>query len=148
MESAQSTTNPAKITRNHHIAELSLQGLTSEQIAERPEINIRGSLVRKVLRDDQCQEILDHVMRVNIAHAKGINKKFLRHCYSDDAKISLDAIKQYQKNIGITPSHTQSIHIQNIFNQVNIGPLTPAALDYMEYLKDRDNDDVVDVMPE
>lgn len=95
-------------------------------------MDISDSQVRRILSDKQCQDIFDHVTRVNIAHAKGINKQFIKLCYDDDKKIRLDAIKQYQKNIGISPSHAPSQFIFNILNQggsIQFGPAVAAVLD-------------------
>lgn len=110
----QTAIQKAKKIRNVTIAGQIATGQSVTDVAA--EHNISKVQTYRILQDDQCKDILDHVMRVNIAHAKGINKKFLQHCYSEDDKLSLDAIKQYQKNVGIAPSHATSLFIQNIYN--------------------------------
>jgi len=115
MPQTSKKTLPSKIARNHHIANLALQGMKSEDIAKQPEINIKGSQVRKVLRDDQCKTIIDNAIRQQIAATKGINREFIKLCFHTDPKIKLDAIKQHQKNIGITPTHTVNQFFQAIY---------------------------------
>ena len=120
----QIVTNTKTLARDCHIASLSLQGLSSKEIAKRPEINIADRTVRHILSDQQCRNIIDHAIRQQIAATKGINKRFIQLCYHDDPKISLDAIKQWQKNIGIAPSHTSNVFFTNIYND-NRGSITP-----------------------
>jgi len=116
--------NPKTASRDYHIAALSLQGMDSKQIAAQPEINISDRRVRQILTDQQCRNIIDHAIRQQIAATKGINKEFIKLCYHDDPKIKLDAIKQWQKNIGIAPSHTSNVFFTNIYND-NRGSITP-----------------------
>lgn len=111
-------TNPSKMSRNVDIAIQSATGTDTKTLAKSHHITQRQ--VQRILKDDQCKAILDHTMRVNISHAKGINKQFLTMCYPDkdgkvDRKIQLDAIKQYHKITGIAPSHATSLFIQNIY---------------------------------
>ena len=104
-----------KKIRNAIIANQVGSGQDVKDVANQHNLSIPQTY--RILSDNQCQQILDQVMRVNIAHAKGINKRFLKHCYdTEDKKISLDAIKQYQKIVGIAPSHAVSLFIQNIYN--------------------------------
>ena len=93
-------------------------GLDSKDIA--PKVGISDRHVRRILSDDRVKRLLDSTHRIYASHLKGIGKQFLRLCYDDDKAVKGKAISEYHKIMGITPAHTQSIFIGNIYQQTNL----------------------------
>ncbi len=132
------------VSQNECIGRLHAQGYPQNYIAKQVGLS-QQTISRRLNNDEVCQAIVEQTRKLN---AQLLPKAYKKHALlidSDTDKIAMDAITLTYKTTGILPTRTGDNYF---IGNVNIGPLTPAALDYMEYLKDRDNDDVVDVMPE
>ena len=112
---------PERLTRDITIAQQRSAGQTPEQIAKNVGLSKRS--VYRVLEQDGSKKILDKVYQRYILAAPGIAKRFIKLCYSDDEAIASRNISKFHDMIGMMPSHTQSVFIQQIFNtQVNAIP--------------------------
>ena len=135
--------NPAKYSRDYHIAALKASGMDSKTIAQQPGITVSDRRIRQILSDERCKAIVDKAIRTQIAHAPSLTKEHLRICYDRKHPKQLEAIVQVQKNIGIAKEHTGNIVLQQIFNTITIGALNPEALDYIKYLQAQGAGDVM-----
>lgn len=109
-----SKTNPARQQRDTTIAEMRLQGKSIREIAK--EIGLDKSQVCRVLNDKEVKEILDKVHRFYGGFAEDVGREFMGLCLlSSDPAIREKAIKEYHKIMGISPAHTPSIFIQNLY---------------------------------
>lgn len=96
-----------------------LAGKSQKDIAKDMGMTQQG--VSALLSDSECKAAIDRYQRELIAVSPDIRDRFIRHCQSPDAKISLDAIKHYHQITSIAPSHAQSPFIQQIFIHSDTG---------------------------
>ena len=106
--------NPAKIRRNLAIAEQRAAGVDPAVIAQSH--GVSKATVYNVLQQDRSKEILEQVYKRYVAAAKGIGKRFVKLCHSDDEAIASKNIAKFHDIMGFSPSHSQSVFIQQIFN--------------------------------
>jgi len=105
------------------MTKLRLDGMSYRDIAKHTGTD--KSLVARRLNTDTAKRIINKAAAFNVALLPKANHKLNKLLSNDgDPKIQLDAIKLVYKNTGITPSHTQSIFIANIYNdnRTNITP--------------------------
>ena len=103
----------SKRARNYSIASRAVAGLSQREIAG--EFNLSQKQVSNILRDDEVKEVLDGVYREYAFHAPWIAQEFIALCNDEDKKIRLDAIKEFQKIMGISPTHTVNHFLTNIY---------------------------------
>ncbi len=139
--------NPAKIVRNKTIAEHRLQGATYRELSK--QFNLSKSALHHILtKDELVKDVIETGTRELVACVPKAIDNYRLFLVSDNEKIKYEASKDILKTNRIMASHTaENIFIQNIFNQTNIGALTPAAVDYMAYLQDRQSE-AINVLPE
>ena len=106
--------NPSKIARNYNIVAQRAEGIKTDVIAKQN--GVSQKTVYNVLQQDRSKEILEQVYKRYVAAAKGIGKRFVKLCHSDDEAIASKNIAKFHDIMGFSPSHSQSVFIQQIFN--------------------------------
>ena len=106
--------NPERIRRDLTITELRSQGKSVREIGQ--EVGISKQRVSQILNDKEIKEILDDTQRYYVSKAPEVKKEFIRLCLGAEKESDrVKAIGDYNKIIGITPMHTQSPFIQQIY---------------------------------
>ena len=117
------TNSPVKLKQAENMALMHSQGMDYRSIAEETGASI--ATISRRMNTDRAKKIIEKASRFQVALLPKANHKLSKLLNKDDdPKIQLDAIKLVHKNTGITPSHTQSIFIANIYND-NRGSITP-----------------------
>lgn len=97
-----------------YIIEKKIQGASQRAIAK--DLGVHQSTISRALADDQCKELLDQAQRRYVAALPQVAERFLALCLDEDKSISTANLKELHKIVGIAPSHTQSVFIQQIYN--------------------------------
>ena len=118
--------NLNNLKRDAKIAGLVSSGMTQRDAAKA--VGLSGARVTRVLQDKQIKELLTGIFGIYAAHAKGIAKGFLKLCYDTDNKIRLDAIKEYHKIMGLSPSHATNQFLVNVYNDNRVQTVNPGVL--------------------
>jgi hypothetical protein len=113
--------NPARSKRDQTIVGLRAQGKTTNEIAKT--VGVTQGRISQILSDEDIKKELDNVHRMYASKAQEISTNFLDHCMDkEDKTLSLNAIKEYHKVMGISPSNVQTTFISNIYQQNNVIP--------------------------
>ncbi len=96
--------NPVRIARDYNIAIQAANGKTPKQIAA--DLPIQTRQVINILADNKAIAIIKRTTKRYIAASTGTSKRHIKLCFDDDKKLSLDAIKEVNRIIGISQSHT------------------------------------------
>ena len=99
--------------RNLSIAKMRAEGKSQKDIAK--VMGISQPAVSYALQDPEIKELLTNVNKYLTSYATAIEPELIRLCFDEDKSIRLRAIGDYNKIIGITPSHTPSIFINNLY---------------------------------
>ena len=81
-----------------------------------PAHNLSQPTISHIVTNDKCRDIIDNAIKLQIIATEAINRRFIGLCLHKDPKISLDAIKQWQRNVGIAPSYSGNLFLTNIYN--------------------------------
>ena len=111
------------------MASLRAQGKTWRDIVAETGIPLRT--VARRLQDSQAKEMLDQATRHHILTLPVALARHDELMASEDEGIALKAIESKYKIIGIAPTHTQSVFIQNLYVAKNI-LLQPQILSALE----------------
>jgi hypothetical protein len=123
-----------RVQRNFEIVEEILQGKSAQEVGKKYDISDRQ--VYNILADSDYKAILEQGQREQIVMVPKANRKLDGLLDSEDEGIQLKAVQTVHKNVGITPAHTQSVYVQNLYHQSNtvvdsgILDVLKKALDY------------------
>ena len=100
--------------RNNYIVDLAFKGYDQIKIAK--EVGLQQSQVSKILRqDDTLKSVIKNATQYNIERLPDTVIEHDKLCLSEDEKIRLQAIKLRYDITGISPSHTQNVYINNLY---------------------------------
>jgi len=116
--------NPARLRRDLDIASMRSSGQTLVEIGEN--VGISNQRVSQILNQDHIKKVLDTVYLKYVEAAPDLSVKFLALCNSDDASISLAAIKAWHKMLGLSPTPASSIFLQQINMHIQEGNANPS----------------------
>ena len=114
-----------------------LQGLDQHTIAKK--VGLTQQRVSQILNNEpEIKKVLEDGQKAQVLLIPLAVQKHTELLDSEDEKIALEAAKLIYKNTGITPSHAQSVYIQNLtVSQQNIiSPDILALLDRINETKD------------
>jgi len=104
--------NPARKERDRTIINLRLQGKTYREIEK--EVGISKCVISATLNDEKAKELIDSTYRDYAKELPIIKEEFIALCHDDDKSVRQKALSEYHKIMGILPSHTSNIFIQNL----------------------------------
>lgn len=136
--------NPKRKKRDQEIIGLRAQGSTTRDIASK--MDISQGRVSQILNDKEIKAELDGVHRMYASRAKEIGVTFLDLCGDkEDKAISLNAIKEYHKIMGISPTNQQNTFIANIYQQNSAIP--QESLKMLGEFFAGQNNPIIDLLP-
>ncbi len=111
--------NPARIERDLQVVAEHISGKSQPTIAS--EMGLSPARVCQLLSKDAAKALIEQAIHHNISHLDDAVKVHDALLQSEDEQIRLKATQLRYQVTGVTPSHAQSIAIQQIFigqNQV------------------------------
>ena len=135
--------------RDGTIAQLRAAGKTCREIGK--EVHLSHNRVAVLLKDEEIKKRIEGFHKYYITYDKEVQKGFMELCMSKEPGVRQKAISEYHSVMGITPSHTPSHFIQQIYvdnRQINVGDHSELGalleLKRTQDLKAQD-EDVIDV---
>lgn len=128
--------------KNDTIAKLRAIGQSCREISKA--VHLSHSQVAKKLKDPEIKKIIESFQRYYISYGEKVQKGFMELVLSKDPKVRQKAIEEYHSVIGISPSHTSSIFIKNLYQDNRQQILSP---DVVELLGKHLQDNIIDVTP-
>ena len=120
------------------IAVLSAIGKSCKQIADK--VHLHKTTIAKKLKNTEARQIIEGFQKYYLAYAQDVKRGFMELVLSDDPVIRQKAISEYHSIMGISPTHTPSQFIQQIYvDQLTITPDVHQNMSEMLALK-RKND--------
>lgn len=98
--------------RNLSIARLHLSGMSQSEIAEK--VGLSQVQISNILKDDNIKAVINDTIKGMVLAAPQIGNKLIAHCLDEDDKgISVKAISEYNKAIGIVGTHA-NVYVNNL----------------------------------
>lgn len=140
----KSKNNPPKDLQNLTIAALRAQGKSTREIAKK--VHISHVQVANKLKDNDVKTKLEGFIKYYVSYGDEVKQKFMELVLSDNADVKQKAISEYHKVTGISPSHTPSIFIGNLYQDNRQQIISTDVLTLLgKHLGDKQ--DVIDVKP-
>ena len=95
------------------LAKLSAIGKSCKKISDT--VHLHKVTIAKKLKTPEAKRIIESFQQYYLMYAQDIKRGFMELCLSDNPVIREKAIDKYHTIMGITPSHTQSQFIQQIY---------------------------------
>jgi len=111
--------------------------MSQHDIARQPDIDVTQPTISRILSDDRVRAILDRTFRRYVAASTGIGRQFIRLCFDEDKSIRLKAVVEWNRMMGYLPSHTQSVHIANTYNDHGVHVHSPEVVQILNQTLDR-----------
>jgi predicted XRE-type DNA-binding protein len=125
------------------VLEMHIEGKSQTAIAKA--VGVTQGRVSQILSDDDIKAELDSVHRMYASKAQEIGKGFLELCGdTEDKSIMLNAIKEYHKIMGISPSNQSNTFIANIYQQNSAIPQESLKM-LGQFFAGQDN--IIDLLP-
>jgi len=126
--------NPIRRERDVTIAAERLRGKTYKELSQ--DFGISKTQVGRILNDAEIKEVIETTQRGMVNLVPKAIENYQTLLDSDDEKIKLTASKEILQTVGVMPSHTQSVLIQNVFNQTD-SDVAQELTELAAFLKDR-----------
>ncbi len=132
--------NPAKIARNHSIAEDRVSGMTYKEIAKKH--NLTYGHIGAILRDEQIRKVIKKSTSKIVELTPLAVNKFRKILVDENHSEHYKAVKDCLVITGIAPSHAQNNYITNIL-QVNVADNVDTRVQelYQTHFQDFNNQD-------
>lgn len=124
------------LKRNATIAEMSLSGMTTREIAK--EVGLHYTTVAKTLNNEECQAIYDKLHRTNAGRAEVVNDTNFILTQHHDPLIQLRAINLFDKKTGMREIHTQQNLVIIAGNQIVQTEQVPRICEAFQLLEQAD----------
>lgn len=132
--------DPNKLHQTALMAEMVANGMTHKSVAAKT--GVHQTTVTRRLKTDVARQILDEAYDQQVQLLPKCSTRFVQILDSDDDKIALSAIQTVWKNTGITPTHTASQYITNIYQQHNTVSLSVDVLAALDQVMEGDTIDI------
>jgi DNA-binding transcriptional regulator LsrR (DeoR family) len=137
------TMDKQKLQRDVAISQLHLSGKSQKEIAA--EIGISNATVSRVLSKEHIKELVNKAVEAMILRAPEVVKRLFEHIQEDNASVSMKAISEYNKVIGISQPHA-SLVIQNMYVDARRQTLSAEMVQVLSPgLKQLTDDDILDI---
>lgn len=140
--------NPADLRnaeRNCTIAQMHLKGFNYTEIAKN--VNVNKRQITNILSDKNIKEIVINTVKGYILNCGIVAQKLLDHIDDNDPQVSLKAIAEYNKIIGISSAHAPVI-IQNMYVDNSHTVISDSVLQILHGSGDQDDNqdsDIIDI---
>ena len=138
----------ARQQRNAKIVAMVLAGQTYAEISKK--IGLDKGSISRIVNNSDARNIIKDTQRFYIAMAPAVIDRFLTCINSDDQKIRLQAIKEWHRIVGIAPTQTPNVFLQQIYvdqrKQTIIDPGVMQALgNTVQAIESVEDGDIIDV---
>ena len=124
------------------LAKLSAIGKSCKEISN--EVHLEKSTIAKKLKDVDAKKILESFQKYYLTYAQDVKRGFMELVLSKDPAVRQKAISEYHSILGISPSHTPSIFINNLYQNNRQQIVAPEVTKLLgKHLKDN----IMDVTP-
>ena len=142
--------NPQRSERDLTIIKQRAAGHSYGRIAK--ELGLTKSRIHQIAQNEELQKMVEHTRATMTAMAQEIGNKHLDFIFQDKVNgmkivpgVRLEAIKEAEKIVGISPTHTHNTTINQIYqdNSQNtyIMPVRAALADRLDMITDKYNED-------
>jgi predicted transcriptional regulator len=136
--------NPARVKRDATIIAARLAGQTYAEIAKT--VGISKGTISRILTDEETRDVIQTGTRLMVNLTPIVVNNYNKLIKSENEEIQLKATNKVAEIIGIAPSHTPNVLINQVINQVNVtGPKELSVLS--DFIHSREPE-VIDITPD
>jgi DNA-binding transcriptional regulator LsrR (DeoR family) len=137
------TMDVQRLKRDVTISQLHLQGMTHKEIADKT--GTSKATISRVLSKEHIKKIVTNAVESMIIRAPEVVQRLFEHIQGNDASVSMKAISEYNKVIGISQPHA-SLVIQNMYVDARRQTLSAEMVQVLSPgLKQLTDDDILDI---